>query len=248
MPDDLRNISKDGEDLLSYLNKEESKDYHQEEGKGKQTYHRSYVKYKSKVGHRGKPRCWTKKEIHMYETLKEYTSLTELILMLLKTEKSISATSAQDLLKDHPMKPGSRAIAQAINRVHKKLEKIIVKNRKGVQVFYQFKRPEYKEIDLQNLLSLYRGKKAIEELGFEIPYIPGTGMKATDPQMFEMLIDKFDQLQHSLAVTQKQVHVLIEHEAQIWEAIHKLEEQQVKTIGEETFKGINFYFNSGGDK
>ncbi len=157
---DLRGITIDGNDLLNCLTKKESEDYHREEGKGKQLYHKARVIYKSKTGRRGKVRQWTPKEIqmHLNEELNNCKTATEMILLLFKIEDEISATSVKDLLKDHPQKPGGRGLAQAIQRINRKMGHTLRKRQVGREIFYSFVRDEYKDIDLKNLYACYHGK------------------------------------------------------------------------------------------
>ena len=166
MPDekDLRGIRVGDRDLLECLTQKESEDYHREEGKGKPVYHKTRVKYKLTTEPNGKVRKWTQKEIEMYEQLKKYDNLTEITLMLLKLEPSVSAKSAHELLKDHPMKPGTRGVTQALYRIYLKLEPVLNKFQKGRQVFYQFKSADYAKVSLENLLAVYRRKKPIESI------------------------------------------------------------------------------------
>ena len=161
---DLRGITVNGNDLLDCLIKKESEDYHREEGKGKKPYHKVVAYYKPKKVCHGKVRQWTPKEIQMYEQLKDCKTATEMILLLLKTEDEVSATSARELLKDHSLKPGARGLAQAIQRIYQRMESILRKRNVGREVFYSFVRDEYKEIDLENLYSCYRVKLTWEDI------------------------------------------------------------------------------------
>ena len=174
MPDekDLRGITKGGKDLVECLNREESHEYYDQETKGKSGYSRHQkLKFESKREPNSEVRIWSKEEIKMYEEIKELETVTEMVLYLLKTQDEISAVSACQLLKDHPRKPGSRGVAQAIGRVYEKFEPVLQKRQKGRQVFYSFARDEYKKVSLKDLYAVYRGQMTWDDVKprLEIP-------------------------------------------------------------------------------
>ncbi len=161
---DLRGISVGGQDLLDCLTKEESEEYHREEGKGKILYRKGKVVYKSKASRCGKIRQWTKKEITMYQELKDCKSVSQMVITLLLIEGKISVSNAEEALRDHPKKPGNRGIAQGISRIYKKLEFLLEKQYKGHKVFYKFVRDEYMNFTFQDLYLVYRSKMTIDDL------------------------------------------------------------------------------------
>ena len=237
MPDekDLRGITINGNDLLSCLTKEESEDYHREEGKGKQLYHKARVTYKLKAERCGKVRQWTPKEINMYEQLSNCKTATEMILLLLKTKNEVSATSARELLKDHSLKPGARGLAQAIQRIYQRMESILRKRNIGREVFYSFVRDEYKEIDLENLYSCYRGKVTWDDIKPELRPDPFKESKA-DPVKALILLNRKIQdlegcnvgLEHRLHKMENEIPSKLEESNKRLDTIHKMLDYMLK--------------------
>ena len=198
------------------------------------------LKYDYKERH-SQVRHWSQKEIIMYEQLKKYDTLTELVFMLLKLETRISALSARELLKDHPMKPGARGIAQAISRVYQKLEPIMIKDRQGRQVFYQFKNSNYAEIDLKDLMAVYLRKKTIEEIVSSL-YVSEV---VPSEEQIKLLIKKYQDLEYSLAVTQKQVSKLIDQSQELRQRFNIFENSPIESIGESLGGKVTLIFNFG---
>jgi hypothetical protein len=252
---DLRGITVNGNDLLGCLAKKESNEYFEEEGKGKKLYHKARVTYKSKAERRGKVRIWTPKEITMYldEQLKECKTAAEMILLLLKTEDEISARSAIELLKDHPKKPGARGLALALQQIYKKMPDILRKRFIVREAFYSFVREEYRDIDLKNLFSYYRGKLTWDEIKPTLrPDVFKEG-KADPVQALMILSRKIQDLEGCNAGIEERLHKMeneipskLEESNERLDTIHKMLDFMLKKkMVSSQRMDVHFYFHFG---